>query len=127
MDIFLLWANNNLGTEFSEAVVTIMIVAFLLSIIFIFLTETDSEWTSFANRFSSEFRKTLTWVFVLFVISAFSQDMIMDIKVIFSANIYGGIGYLIGSLIGLTIFPILITYFIRLFFPLFRWIHNKTQ
>lgn len=125
MNTLLTWANNNIGTELSEAVVTIMIVSFFLSVIFEFLT--DTKWTSFAGKFSPEFRKTLTWVFVFFVISAFSQDMIMDIKVIFSANFYGGIGYLIGSLIGLIIFPILITYFIRLFFPLFKWIHNKTQ
>ena len=125
MNTLLTWANNNIGTELSEAVATIMIVSFFLSIIFEFLT--DTKWTSFAGKFSPEFRKTLTWVFVFFVISAFSQDMIMDIKVIFSANFYGGIGYLIGSLIGLIIFPILITYFIRLFFPLFKWIHNKVQ
>ena len=125
MDTLLLWANNNLGSSLSEAVVTIMIVSFFLSIIFEFLT--DTKWTSFAGKFSPELRKTLTWVFVLFVISAFSQDTIVDVKEAFSADFYGGIGFLIGSLIALFIFPILITYFIRLFFPLFKWIHNKTQ
>ena len=62
MNTLLTWANNNIGTELSEAVVTIMIVSFFLSVIFEFLT--DTKWTSFAGKFSPEFRKTLTWVFV---------------------------------------------------------------
>ena len=125
MDTFLLWANNNLGADLSETVVTLVIVMFFLMILYSQLI--DPEVSLLAGRFSSEFRKTLSWVFVLFIISAFSQGTIADVKEAFSADFYGGIGFLIGSLIALFIFPILITYFIRLFFPLFKWIHNKTQ
>jgi len=125
VNTFLTWANNNLGTEPIEVIVTLMIVYFFFSIIGDLLT--DANWSSFAAKFSLEFRNTLSWVFILIVISVLSQGLIINVKEAFSTNVYGGIGFLIGSLIGLIIFPILITYFIRLFFPLFKWIHNKTQ
>ena len=124
MDV-LIWLNNNLGTSPSEVIITFI----CLSAFFLIVKTTllDYEVSSLADKFSPEFRRTLFWVLILCCLSIISQGAIEDVKEEFSREVAGAIGYLIGVFIALIIFPILATYFIRLFFPLFKWIHKKTQ
>ena len=123
MDI-LLWLNTNIGTSPSEAFVTCICISVFYIIVNMILVD---EISYLADKFSPAFRRTLSWVFIFCFLSIISQGAIADMKEEFARNIYGGSGYLIGTFIALVIFPILLTYFIRLFFPLFKWIHNKTQ
>lgn len=125
MDYLLIWLNYNFGTSPSEFLITFVCVgAFYFTLK---TTLVDTEISYLAVKFSPEFRRTMFWVLILCCLSVISQGAIVDVKEEFARDVAGGIGYLIGAYIALVIFPILVTYFIRLFFPLFKWIHKKTQ
>lgn len=125
MDPLTTWLFNNLGSSPAEFLITFICAGCFCS--FAHITLVDNEISYLADKFSPEFRKTLNWVFAICFILVIYQGAILDAKAEISRNVYGGIGYLIGSFIALLITPVLLTYFIRLFFPLFKWIHDKTQ
>ena len=117
--------NNTFGTSPYEFLVTFVCIgAFYLIVKTILL---DNEVSSLADKFSPEFRRTLFWVLILCFLWVIYQGAIEEVKYELAYDVAGGIGYVIGWLIALVVFPILITYFIRLFFPLIKWIHKKSQ
>ena len=85
------------------------------------------KYSPISKYFSDDFRKTLLWVGFILLFAAINQGQAS--RIIQEIGIYWVFGflYLFGSWVGWSILSIISTYIVRLFFPLFKWIHSKAQ
>ena len=114
------WLNDNFG----DAPLEVILTAIFLFLFFYLLTTIKLP---VADYFSLRFNKTREWVAAILLLIVVYSGSIIDVKEEISRDVFGGAGYLIGAFLALLIFSILLTYLIRLFFVLFKWIHNITQ
>ena len=85
------------------------------------------KYSLISKYFSDDFRRTLLWVGFILLFASINQGQAS--RIIQEIGIYWvfGLLYLFGSWLGWSILSIISTYIVRLFFPLFKWIHSKVQ
>jgi hypothetical protein len=107
----------------------------------IFILFAYYQWVTFIIKkiearswFSAPYLKTMKWLFAILLFFAFLGGTLDDLKYEFRLALlepaglfFSFVPYFIGSLLGLTIFTILLTYLVRLITPILKSIHDKTN
>jgi|TARA_B110000483_G_scaffold205466_1_gene249110 hypothetical protein len=85
------------------------------------------EKPAIAKHFSNSFVNTLLVVGAIVLFATINQGQALRIREEIIADTFFGLLFVFGSWLGWVILSILVTYIVRLFFPLFKWIHKKSQ
>ena len=99
----------------------LMLWYFVYSLNWIFKNEDVSK------HFSDQFRVSLLWVGFILLFAAINQGQAASILQELRSDWVVGLFFTFGSWLGWAILSILVNYIVRLFFPLFKWIHKKSQ
>ena len=99
----------------------LMLWYFVYSLNWIFKNEDVSK------HFSDQSRVSLLWVGFILLFAAINQGQAASILQEIRSDWVVGLFFTFGSWLGWVILSILVTYIVRLFFPLFKWIHKKSQ
>ena len=79
------------------------------------------------KHLSNSFSNTLFVVGAIVLFATINQGQALRVREEIVADTFLGILFVFGSWLGWVILSILVTYIVRLFFPLFKWIHKKSQ
>ena len=112
-----------------EPLITIFILCVYFGWVAIIINKIEAR-----SWFSAPYLKTMKWLFAILLFFAFLGGTLDDLKNQFRIALLepGGLfftflPFFIGSLLGLTIFIILLTYLVRLIAPILKSIYDKTN